>query len=283
VVCSSRTRINTDNYRVRATTLRDHTLLKEMRHEHQRSVLASYATVAQNLTDPLEQRRKVAHEETSVTRCPTRSMTTDAVRRAVFDTTELLESILVYLPPKSSFGALRVSRRFRAIIVASVPIQEKMFLMVRNKPQNSWLLKGRREDPHFVEETTQLSGRLLRTPANLNPFLHLRHQDLSGAERAQEELTECVRLSLPKPVTLATLESRTPSTLDTYISDPPSNEVAVTFMYKLPGGHVSGSAYFDNREIRNCTFRDLLGATLDDDDGWAHIRLKGHDCDVGRG
>jgi hypothetical protein len=92
-----------------------------------------------------------------------------------------------------------------------------------------------------------------------------------------------VRLSLPKPVTLATLESRTPSILDTYISDPPSNEVAVTFMYKLPGGHVSGSAYFDNREIRNCTFRDLLGATLDDDDGWAHIRLKGHDCDVGRG
>jgi hypothetical protein len=50
-------------------------------------------------------------------------MTTDAARKAVFNTSELLESILVCLPPKTLFGVQRVSKQFQAIIATSVPIQ----------------------------------------------------------------------------------------------------------------------------------------------------------------
>ena len=68
-------------------------------------------------------------------------MTTDAARKAVFNTSELLESILVCLPPKTLFGVQRVSKQFQAVIATSIPIQEKMFLRLSNKPQRSWLLK----------------------------------------------------------------------------------------------------------------------------------------------
>jgi hypothetical protein len=66
-------------------------------------------------------------------------LTTDAARKAVFNTSELLESILVCLPPKALFGVQRVSKQFQAIIATSIPIQEKMFLRLRNTPVRSWL------------------------------------------------------------------------------------------------------------------------------------------------
>jgi hypothetical protein len=195
VVCSSRTRINTNNHRVRATTLRDHTLLKEMKHEHQRSILASCATAALDLTDPPEQKRKVALEETtSASRRATRSMTTDAARRAVFDTTELPESVLVCLPPKNLFAVLRVSRRFRAVITASIPIQEKMFLRVRNEPWTAWKLEGKLKDTHFVEQLNPTPWYRFKAPVELNPFLELCHQGLSSAQRVQNG-PECMKLA----------------------------------------------------------------------------------------
>jgi hypothetical protein len=220
----------------------------------------------------------VAHEEEdSASRRATRSMTTDAARRAVFDTTELLESILVCLPPKILFGVLRVSRRFRAIIAASVPIQEKMYLRLRDKSQHAWLLEGGWEDPHFVGGITQSPGHPFFTPASFNPFLRLRHQDLSCAERAQEDVSKSARLILQKPITLAVLRSNTSSILDTYMFDPPSHEVEVSFLYRIPGGHVSGSAHFEDKEICNWTLRDMIRATLEDH-GWSYIYLEDHGC-----
>jgi hypothetical protein len=249
-----------------------------MKHEHQRSVLASCATAAQNLTDPPEQKRKVALEETtSASRRTTRSMTTDAARRAVFDTTELLESILVCLPPKNLFGVLRVSRRFRAVITASIPIQEKMFLRVRNKPWTAWKLEGELKDTHFVEELIPTPWYQFKSPVELNPFLELCHQDQSSAQRVHNG-SECLKLALQKPVPLSTLDSKTPSILDTYASDPPFHEMETTYDYQLPGGHVTVESYLGNKDRRNWTIRDAISAALADD-GWCHIELKHHERD----
>lgn len=136
-----------------------------------------------------EQKRKAAPKEASATtRRHTRGMTTDAARKAVYNTSELLESILVCLPPKTLFGVQRVSKQFQAIITTSIPIQEKMFLRLRNKPQQSWSLKGKPSasgyNPYFVECASSSPDPILRKPTELNPFLKLDlyYKDSSCAE-----------------------------------------------------------------------------------------------------
>lgn len=69
-------------------------------------------------------------------------MTTDASRKAVFETNELLEHIILCLPMKTIFGIQRVCRQFRDVIAASPKIQEKMFLRLRSDmPEETWVLE----------------------------------------------------------------------------------------------------------------------------------------------
>jgi hypothetical protein len=172
--------------------------------EHQRSVLLWYATAPRTLTDLPEQKRKVASETTSITsRRFTRSMTTDAPRRVVFDTTELLESILVHLPPKNLFGALRVSKQFQTVITGSVSIQEKMFLRIRKRPGKFWLLKEARTKPHYVEEMILSPQRGSNRIVEFNPFLELPCQ--IPRLGAWNSLSEYVELTIGKSVTLSML------------------------------------------------------------------------------
>ncbi|KAK4570249.1 hypothetical protein LTR86_002329 [Recurvomyces mirabilis] len=60
----------------------------------------------------------------------TREMTTNAPRKAVFDTVELLENILSHLSVKTLFGIQRVCRQFTTILKESSHFQEKMFLQL---------------------------------------------------------------------------------------------------------------------------------------------------------
>jgi hypothetical protein len=173
-------------------------------------------------------------------------MTTDASRRAVFDTTELLESILVHLPPKNLFGALRVSKQFQTVITGSVSSQEKMFLRIRKRPRKIWLLKEARTKTHYVGEMILSPQRDSNRIVEFNPFLEL----LCQIPRlgAWNSLSEYVELTFGKSVTLSVLKSRTPSILDTYICNPISEDVQVTYDYQLPGGHVRVSAYLVGTE-----------------------------------
>jgi hypothetical protein len=63
----------------------------------------------------------------------TRLMTTDVPRRAALDTTEILENILRFLPPRTLFGVHRVSRQWKGLIARSPRIQERMFLRCQAK------------------------------------------------------------------------------------------------------------------------------------------------------
>lgn len=138
-------------------------------------------------------------------------MTTDAARKAVFNTSELLEAILVCLPPKTLFGVQRVSKQFQAIIATSVPIQEKMFLRVRNEPQVSWLLREQATTSgfkrYFVESASDHPDQNSRVPTDLNPFLRIRNQSINTcAERIHGRVAvEQVILKFDQPVSLAML------------------------------------------------------------------------------
>jgi hypothetical protein len=70
-------------------------------------------------------------------------MTMDSARRAVFDTNELLENILSFLPLKKLFVLQNVSRQWRGVIVASPGLQEKMFLRpLSATTKETWILDG---------------------------------------------------------------------------------------------------------------------------------------------
>lgn len=61
-------------------------------------------------------------------------MTTDAARRAVFDTPELLENIIFFLPMTTILSkAQRVSRAWNTLIRSSHSIQTKLWLLPRDK------------------------------------------------------------------------------------------------------------------------------------------------------
>lgn len=65
----------------------------------------------------------------------TRGMTTDASRKAVLNTTELLEQIILCLPAKTIFGMQRTCKQFRDVIQDSTPIQQTIFLKPSVQPQ----------------------------------------------------------------------------------------------------------------------------------------------------
>jgi len=114
-------------------------------------------------------------------------MATDMPRRAAMYTTENLENILTFLPPRTLFGVQRVSRQWKDLIARSLPIQEKMFLRCKATAPEVWMLINPRPTPDNLEwkfrtvSATEVessswrkdSGGIQRlfTPVTLNPWL----------------------------------------------------------------------------------------------------------------
>jgi hypothetical protein len=70
-------------------------------------------------------------------------MTLDSSRRAVFDTNELLENILSYLPFKELFVLQSVSQQWRGVIASSPGLQERMFLRPHSTTsKDTWILEN---------------------------------------------------------------------------------------------------------------------------------------------
>ncbi|KAI7180984.1 hypothetical protein KC316_g8534 [Hortaea werneckii] len=65
-------------------------------------------------------------------------MTTDAARRAVFETAELLENIFIQLPPRKIFVFQRVCKQFRDIVATSVKLQQRLFLHSDGTEAQEW-------------------------------------------------------------------------------------------------------------------------------------------------
>jgi hypothetical protein len=233
-----------------------------------------------------EQKRNSAPKETPTTsRRHTRGMTTDAARKAVLNTSELLESILVCLPPKTLFGVQRVSKQFQGIIATSIPIQEKMFLRLRNKPRQYWLLREQatvfRTNRYFVESASDHPGQNSRSPTDLNPFLS-NHSRSTCAERARGKFAaERVRVRFDQPVSLNMLRTGVPSILKTYISDPPTEDVKVLYYYRLP---TIGSIFVDQDKFEGAQNSGTIGNAIREaleggGRAWMDLPLKGLNFD----
>jgi hypothetical protein len=167
-------------------------------------------------------------------------MTTNASRKAVFETNELLEQIILCLPMKTIFGIQRVCRQFRDVIAASPKIQEKMFLRLRNiVPKEAWTLETSiatqapwAEEARFRKADENTKGRLWR-PAVLNPLFELTpiEEHLSSADRINSvtRRTETVEMLLS-----SSHFGDHPSFLKTFITDPPcygaSAEIVADFL-----------------------------------------------------
>ena len=88
---------------------------------------------ATQLADPLQKR-----DAPAFTPRVTRAMSTDAARKAVLNTTELLERILEFVAPTELFVYQRVCRRFKEVIAAPASLRVHMGLRGSTAKSQLW-------------------------------------------------------------------------------------------------------------------------------------------------
>jgi len=188
-------------------------------------------------------------------------MTTDAARRAVLHTSELLEEIILCLPMKTIFGVQRVCKQFKEVIATSRKIQTKMFLRLRNDvPDKRWALESLQkaqkpwlphvDDARFrkVDAKTKY-GRSYR-PVVLNPLLEvvpsIQYPQSGNRLYNSDDFREAVTMSFSQ-----SHFGTQPSFLKTYISDPPCH---------MAEGAITADFLFDSAE------EDAVRGTVSDGD-----------------
>lgn len=82
-------------------------------------------------------RAKISEKDSAIT---TRSSTVNATMRVVFDTTELLEAVLLFVAPREMFEVQRVSKRWNGVTQHSLGLQRKMTIQRPNAVRRSSLL-----------------------------------------------------------------------------------------------------------------------------------------------
>lgn len=100
-------------------------------------------------------------------------MIIETSRQAVFQTTELLENILVHLPMRDILVTQRVCQKFDAVIKGSVSIQQKLFSRPYEKGE-LWQFTKYPDDPLRTGEFSIAKGEVPKeerlTLAKLNPL-----------------------------------------------------------------------------------------------------------------
>jgi len=217
--------------------------------------------------------------------------TTNDPRRAALNLTEILENVLSFLPPRMLFGVQRVSRLWKSTIAASPPIQEKMFLRVRTKTPEIWMLTNPKIPPQdwhlgkerpgldrkfrMVSETEMRSGagqsrrlRRLFTPVTLNSFLHSRQGDI-----ASEWIDSRSHIFWATLVPTAKFAQHN-SFRDTYLTDPPCREVSVYMNYEAHPSPPMLCAVVGHVQIESdkpLTLGDIIDQTLASPDTWLRM------------
>jgi hypothetical protein len=101
-------------------------------------------------------------------------MTTDVARRAVFDTPELLENIILFLPVKDVFAKVqRLSRSWKAVVDSSHAIQTKLWL----RSQSGTVIQPTKYSNDHAFEVhdwfQELAYPMYPSDVVLNPFLEI--------------------------------------------------------------------------------------------------------------
>jgi hypothetical protein len=120
-------------------------------------------------------RPRINHE----TKVQDRTTEADASRQAVLQTNELLENILMFLPPTQLFADQRVCKQWHDVIASCPQLQKRMFLRVDEVPPQTWGFKTEysNPDPSTRSELRRFHDRLPSlpwrqvTPVILSPHL----------------------------------------------------------------------------------------------------------------
>lgn len=97
-----------------------------------------------------------------------------AVCQAVFDTDGLVEIILVSLPTRNIFRAIKVLRTFKSVICSPPSLQEKLFLRLVTKLGQTSLPKSAYQCRLLRIPSTSRPESNFSTRAVLKPMLHLK-------------------------------------------------------------------------------------------------------------
>ncbi|KAK5706098.1 hypothetical protein LTR97_001084 [Elasticomyces elasticus] len=149
------------------------------------------------LTDFHVQKRPLGAVSTRAGRI-TRAMKVEGTLQAVFNTAELLESILLHLSPKQVFGIQRVCKQFRAIVATSILLQQKLFLRTSRVDSGNMLAVKYGElvtlPPNIICPKLAMADSMARPDTLLlaRPAIHWNSMTglTIGARRAVDRLTE---------------------------------------------------------------------------------------------
>lgn len=106
-------------------------------------------------------------------------MTTDAAGKAVFETAELLENIVLFVLPKSIIASQRTCQQFQNVIASPIKIQEKLFIRPVWRETPLWVVNARRHSKAPNENFTKVEdgatvpeSTMIAKPVAAHYFLH---------------------------------------------------------------------------------------------------------------
>ena len=180
-------------------------------------------------------------------------------REKVIGTTELLESILSFLPLKDLLRCRQLSKRVKDVIDGSIVLRETMFLHPTRVPREAWRLdpefKGHSEGITSVRPAAgmvPLPGRdavhlqgpsphAIRTPAILNPIFPDRRDrvpDDDDSSRDEYSSDQCDTVHTSDVVFRKGTGdlNRQDINLDMYLTQPPCRQAWVEALFYIPRG-----------------------------------------------
>lgn len=180
-------------------------------------------------------RRKASSARSAPITTPTRItrlMGLDAPRRAVFNTAELLEIILLFLPARSVYSACRVSQQWNALVRTSIAIQQKL-LIKPSTPKQAWQVSNHdcsvvpAETPPLLELNTDTETPVVVNPVIINPLLAAPYESL-GCLIAPCPVWDTVKLTISdKTMNKMNLGRPARSSLLSQLTDPPCQKVVI--------------------------------------------------------
>lgn len=163
----------------------------------------------------------------------TQLMGLDAPRRAVLNTAELLEIILLFLPARSVYSACRVSQQWNALVETSIAIQRKL-LIKPSTPKQAWQVIDRSwsivpaETPPLLEFNTSTNTPVVVTPVIINPLLAASFEPLCLTCHAWPASWDAAKFAISdKTMKKMNLGRPARSSLLSQITDPPCQKVKI--------------------------------------------------------
>jgi hypothetical protein len=192
---------------------------------------------------------------------PKNSEEARSARQDVFETIELLENIVSFLPAEKIFNIQRVSKQWKAVIAASPSIEEKMFLRLKTAPKETYephALGWRISALQYHRRPSAFTLVTLNHQLRHDPICSLRRWGLTCAGHERRVMVQWG----PAPI------RQCHSLFDTYICDPPSKraEVCLTVSFKkeVRGASDSDTKYPTKIWVSNVTAKSESGLTFQD-------------------